>query len=244
MAPSVPPDVRRGDARFHTELPWLESWHCYSYGRHYDPANTSFGLLLASNEDVIAGGSGFSLHPHRAVEIVTWVLSGELVHDDSTGQRGRIRPGVVQRLSTGSGIAHAEMNGSATADLHLVQMWVAADRADGEPSYEQRDVSAELLSGGLVPIAGRGAAVSLRQPAAVLYAARLAAAQPGTALPRAPFVHLFLARGRLILDGVGELAAGDAVRLVDDAGRRVSALADGAELLVWAMSAGLPSRSG
>ena len=146
-------DVRPAASRFHTQLDWLDSWHSFSFGPHHDPANTGHGLLLVNNDDVVRGGGGFATHPHRDMEIVTWVLDGELEHRDSTGTVGVIYPGLAQRMSAGTGIQHSEMNASATADVHLVQMWVAA-RHDGiPPGYEQRDLNDALAGGELV--AGR-----------------------------------------------------------------------------------------
>src|SRR3954471_8082191 len=103
-------DVRRAGDRFWTRIGWLDSPPPFSFGQHYDPANTHFGLLLVSNDDVVAPGTGFETHPHRDMEIVTWVLDGQLVHQDSTGHNGVIYPGLAQRMSAGSGILHSEKN--------------------------------------------------------------------------------------------------------------------------------------
>ncbi|MEX1007138.1 MAG: pirin family protein, partial [Acidimicrobiia bacterium] len=146
-------DVRRAADRFHTQIDWLDSRHSFSFGSHYDPANTHHGLLLVNNDDVIRGGGGFSTHSHADMEIVTWVLDGKLEHRDSTGTVGVIYAGLAQRMSAGSGISHSEMNASATADVHLVQMWVRPDTKGIEPGYEQHDVSEALTSGNLVTVA-------------------------------------------------------------------------------------------
>ena len=232
-APTV--DLRPAAQRFRTGLSWLESRHSFSFGRHYDPGNTGFGLLLVSNDDVVAAGSGFSTHPHRDMEIVTWVLDGALVHQDSEGNNGLITPGLAQRMSAGSGILHSE-----TADagpVHFVQMWVVPDTERVAPSYQQRDVGAELDAGGLVPVAsGRGhdSAITIRQRDAVLHAARLPAGAT-LALPDAPFVHVYVARGSVDLEGAGALASGDAARLTAAGGPSVRAVGVPAELLVWEM---------
>ncbi|MFI5047455.1 MAG: pirin family protein, partial [Acidimicrobiia bacterium] len=170
-------DVRRAGERFHTQLDWLDSWHSFSFGQHHDPRNTHHGLLLVSNDDVVRAGRGFGTHPHRDMEIVTWVLDGALEHRDSTGTVGVIYPGLAQRMSAGSGITHSEMNASATADVHLVQMWVLPDTEGIAPGYEQRDVNDLLAGGGLVPVAsgqGHEGAITIHQRDAVLWAARLA----------------------------------------------------------------------
>src|SRR5947208_349977 len=110
MTPATTVDVRRAGERFWTRAGWLDSRHSFSFGQHYDPANTHFGLLLVSNDDVVAPGTGFETHPHRDMEIVTWVLDGRLVHQDSAGHTGVIYPGLAQRMSAGTGILHSEKN--------------------------------------------------------------------------------------------------------------------------------------
>ena len=230
-------DVRQAGKRFSTRIGWLDSRHSFSFGQHYDPGNTHFGLLLVSNDDRVRPESGFSTHPHRDMEIVTWVLEGELVHQDSEGHTGLIHPGLAQRMSAGSGILHSEMNSTRGADVHFVQMWVLPDTQRAKPGYEQLDINAELDRGGLVPVAsGRGhdAAISIRQRDAALFAARLPAGSSVT-LPTAPYVHLFVARGGVELDGAGALTAGDAVRITGSDGQRVTAGSVASEILVWEM---------
>jgi quercetin 2,3-dioxygenase len=234
-------DVRRRDQRFRTDAGWLDSRHSFSFANHYDPDNTHFGLLLVNNDDVVHADTGFSTHPHRDMEIVTWVLSGELEHKDSEGNKGIIYPGLAQRMSAGTGIWHSEMNPSTDEPVHFVQMWVVPDAERIDPGYEQLDIGAHLAGGGLVPVAsGRGhdAAISIRQRHAALYAARLDAGQ-SVDLPDAPFVHLFVPRGDVVLEGAGPLAEGDAVRLAGAGGPSVAAGADGAEVLVWEMHAAI-----
>ena len=230
-------DVRRAGDRFHTDLGWLDSRHSFSFSRHYDPANSGHGLLLVNNDDVVRGGTGFSTHPHQDMEILTWVLDGELEHKDSVGHRGVIYPGLAQRMSAGTGIWHSEMNPRAGVDVHFVQMWVLPDTERIDPGYEQLDVTAELDRGGLVPIAsGRGhdAAIGIRQRGAALWGGRL---KPGetVAVPDARWAHLFVAQGRIALEGAGELSDGDAVRLTEAGSPAVVTGSAGAEILVWEM---------
>ena len=232
-------DVRRAGERFATQTDWLDSRHSFSFGRHYDPGNTRFGLLLVSNDDVVAPGSGFSTHPHRDMEIVTWVLEGELAHQDSHGHSGLITPGLAQRMSAGSGMLHSELNAAGDQPVHFVQMWVLPDTESVAPSYDQLDISAELDRGGLVPVvSGRGhdAAVSLRQAGAVLWAARLTPGQ-SVQLPDAPCVHVYVAKGEVTLEDAGDLSRGDAVRLAAAGGPALTART-AAELLVWEMDSG------
>jgi quercetin 2,3-dioxygenase len=230
-------DVRRADTRFSTRIGWLDSKHSFSFGHHRDPSNTHFGLLLVSNDDIVHAGSGFETHPHRDMEIVTWVLDGELEHKDSEGNRGLIYPGLAQRMSAGTGIWHSEMNPRGDADVHFLQMWVVPDTERVNPGYEQLDINAELAKGGLVPVAsgkGHDAAIAIRQRDAVLWAGRLGADEQ-LALPDAPYLHLFVARGAVELEGAGRLGAGDAVRVTAAEGLRLQADPEGAEVLVWEM---------
>ena len=244
-------DVRRAADRAATRIDWLDSKHSFSFGHHYDPLNTHHGLLLVSNDDVVRPGAGFETHPHRDMEIVTWVLRGSLVHQDSTGHAGVIYPGLAQRMSAGTGILHSEKNDAYRLDpdrtaqepVRFVQMWVVPDADGVTPGYEQLEVADELLSGRLVPVASGlpkhdgAAAIRIANRYAGLYAARL---QPGQSvqLPEAPYLHLFVAVGDVELEGAGALQDGDAVRFTATGGQRVTATT-AAELLVWEMHATL-----
>jgi redox-sensitive bicupin YhaK (pirin superfamily) len=231
-------DIRKASDRFSTQISWLDSKHSFSFGPHYDPDNTHHGLLLVSNDDIIRGGSGFSTHPHRDMEIVTWVLKGELEHKDSQGNKGIIYPGLAQRMSAGTGIWHSEMNAKSQEDVRLIQMWVVPDTESINPGYEQLDINPQLDKGGLVPIAsGRGhnAAIKIRQKGAILWGGRLKAGEV-VKLPEAAYMHVFIAQGKATLDNAGVLAQGDAVRLT--AAGTPTLTADpksGAEVLVWEM---------
>ncbi len=229
-------DVRPARDRPHTELSWLDSWHSFSFGHHWDPDNTHHGLLVVSNDDVIAPGTGFNTHPHRDMEIVTWVLEGELEHRDSIGTVGRIYPGLAQRMSAGSGITHSERNASSDRQLHLVQMWVLPDENGIEPGYEQRDLTEALDAGGLVAVAsgaGIDGAVALHQRDATLWAARLRPDEVVT-IPGAPHTHLYVARGAVDLDTGSPMSAGDAARLSGGDSPSLTAGPHGAEVLIWA----------
>ena len=248
LAPAI--DVRRAATRRATRLPWLDSKHSFSFGSHYDPDNVHHGVLLVNNDDVVAPGTGFETHPHRDMEIVTWVLRGQLVHQDSEGHSGVIYPGLAQRMSAGTGILHSEKNdawrltGDSEHDdpVHFVQMWVVPDEASVSPGYEQLEIADELLRGGLVPVASGmaehadAAAIRIKNKYAALHAARLRPHDEVT-LPDAPYVHLFVPRGEVTLEGAGPLGSGDAVRLTGMGGQRVSAGDDEAEILVWEMHA-------
>ncbi|MGZ4728035.1 MAG: pirin family protein [Acidimicrobiales bacterium] len=229
-------DVRRAADRLPTEFGWQHSKHSFSFGHHYDPENTHHGLLLVSNDDRVDPGTGFETHPHRDMEIVTWVLEGQLEHKDTLGNAGLLYPGLAQRMTAGSGIWHSEKNPSAAEAVHFIQMWVLPDTESVDPGYQQLDINTELDRGGLVPIAsgqGHDAAISIRQRDAVLWGGRLKPGEQVT-VPDAPHVHLFVAVGSAALEGAGDLAEGDAVRLTGAGDPDLVAGATGAEVLIWA----------
>jgi len=227
---------RRREARFETSAGWLESRHSFSFANHYDPTNTHHGLLLVHNDDVVKPNTGFRTHPHQDMEIVTWVLDGELEHKDSEGNHGIIYPGLAQRMSAGTGIWHSEMNPKSDKPVHFIQMWVPPDTEQITPGYQQLDINAQLSKGGLVPVAsgsGHEAAISIRQKGAVLWGGRLGASETVT-IPDAPYVHVFVAKGSADLEGAGSLKTGDEARLTAAGGRRLTAgAAYGAEVLIW-----------
>lgn len=225
--------IQRADQRFKTNLGWLDSKHNFSFGGHYDPDNVGHGLLIVSNDDVVAPGGGFGTHPHRDMEIVTWVLDGQLEHRDSEGNDGVIYPGLAQRMSAGRGITHSEMNHSQSEPVHFVQMWVVPDTAGIDPGYEQLDVNEALNAGGLVEVAsGRGTegAIALHQTGAAMSVARLGRGETVT-VPDAPFAHVFAARGSVQL-GDEYLEEGDAARLRAAGEMQLTATSD-AEVIVW-----------
>jgi quercetin 2,3-dioxygenase len=203
--------------RFHLESDWLSAYWLFSFDRYYDPDNMTFGPLRVFNHDTVAGGGGFPTHPHREMEIVTYVLEGALRHKDSTGGAGLIRAGEVQRMTAGTGVAHSEFNFSEDAPVKLLQMWVLPERAGLTPSYEQKRFTPEQRAGALLPIAsGRGepGAVKIHQDA-TFYVSRLRAGdrvarrlEPG----RRSFFYVI--DGEVTLNGE-RLGAGDQARVTD-----------------------------
>jgi quercetin 2,3-dioxygenase len=227
--------VRRAAERFHTQIDWLDSWHSFSFGEFFDPKNTHHGLLRVLNDDVIAAGGGFGMHPHRDMEIVTWVLDGALEHRDTEGNVGVITRDVAQRMSAGTGIRHSETNASSTEPVHLLQMWVPPDTAGIPPGYEQQDVGDRITDNAMFPLAsGReaDAAIRIHQHDATLWVTRLTAGRTAT-IPDAPFVTLFVAEGSAALDGQSALDTGDSALLTEAGSLAVTAGTDGAHVIVW-----------
>ena len=226
-------EVRDAAGRFPTREEGRTTWHSFSFGAHYDPANTGFGTLLAHNDEHLPAGSGYADHPHADLEIVTWVVSGGLRHRSTVGS-AVLGPGQVQRLSAGSGVVHSETQHDA-APTRFVQAWVRPDEPGLVPGYMAQDPGSAgspdawtcLASGGgdgVVPLAARGT---------TLHVADLG---PGARLdlPDAPLLHVFVSAGEVLL-GERRLVDGDAARLHDEGGRRVSAEAGG-QVLVWAFT--------
>ncbi|MDJ1130622.1 pirin family protein [Streptomyces iconiensis] len=199
----------------------IETRHAFSFSGFYDPDNVNFGLLVACNEELLAPGAGFALHPHRDVEIVTWVAEGELEHRDSAGHSSLVGPGDVQRLSAGSGVRHTERN-AGDVPLRFVQMWLVPGAFGTEPEYE------------IVRGIADGTPFALPRTEAVMHVRRLGDGER-TAVPDAAFVYVHAVRGEALLDGE-TLRAGDAARITD--ARDLEARGrGGAELLLWEMHA-------
>ncbi|MCU1393852.1 MAG: yhhW 3 [Ilumatobacteraceae bacterium] len=142
--------IQQPEDRFVTDIGWLDSKHSMNFGEHFDRQHGQHGLLLVNNDDIVAPSAGFGTHGHRDMEIVTWVLSGQVAHRDSEGNNGVLYPGLAQRMSAGSGIRHSEMNPSPDEAAHFIQMWVLPDTNGIKPGYQQLDINGELAKGGLV----------------------------------------------------------------------------------------------
>jgi len=227
-------DVRRAKERFHTDISWLDSWHSFSFGEHYDPKNTHHGLLLVLNDDVVAAGGGFGTHPHRDMEIVTYVLDGGLQHRDSMGNGSVIRPGEVQKMTAGMGITHSEFNASRRDGVHFLQIWIEPLRNGLAPSYQQKEFSSESRRGVLRLVAsrdGRDGSILVHQDAN-LYASTLETGQR-VAHRNAAGRHVWIqvARGAVAVNGVA-LAVGDGAS-TDDPGALTIAATAPAEFLLF-----------
>jgi redox-sensitive bicupin YhaK (pirin superfamily) len=227
--------VRKAAERGHFDHGWLDTSHTFSFAGYHDPAHMGFGALRVINEDRVQPGEGFGRHGHRDMEIVSWVLEGELAHRDSTGGGGVLRPGEVQRMSAGTGVTHSEFNGSRELLLHFLQIWILPDRSGYAPSYEQKEIPEAARRGRLALIAspdGAGGSTTIHQDARV-YATLLGegervrhALAPG----RRGWVQV--ARGALSVNGRG-LSAGDGAALSDEPWLELVGQAPLAEALVF-----------
>jgi redox-sensitive bicupin YhaK (pirin superfamily) len=217
--------IRKGGERGHFDHGWLDTYHTFSFSDYYDPEQMGFRSLRVINEDRVAPGRGFGMHPHRDMEIVTYVLSGALTHRDSLGTEGVLRPGELQRMTAGTGIRHGEFNGSETEPVHLYQIWLLPERTGLSPSYEQRSFAAEERRGRFRVVAspdGRDGSLTIRQDA-TLHLATLDVGEEATHVLQ-PGRHAWLQvlRGRVALDAQ-PLAAGDGAAVSAEPGLTVRA---------------------
>ena len=158
--------IRHADNRGHTQLDWLNGRHSFSFGRYVDREHMGYQSLRVINDDRVAGGGGFATHPHDNMEIITYILSGELAHKDSMGNGSVIKPGDVQIMSAGTGVEHSEFNHSDTVPVHLLQMWITPKEQNLKPSYDQMHFSAQEKQGALKLIGshdGRDDSIKIHQ---------------------------------------------------------------------------------
>jgi redox-sensitive bicupin YhaK (pirin superfamily) len=231
-------EIQRSAERFHGDHGWLKTAHSFSFADYVDPQRTQWGALRVFNDDIIAAGTGFPAHPHRDMDIVTYVLDGKLEHQDSMGNRGVVGRYGVQYMSAGTGVRHSEINASSTDPLHLVQMWVLPQHRGIAPTYGQRDFAAgDLHDRWLVVASGEnGVDAPIRLDAdATFRVAELDAegtVRHTTAAGRRAF--LFVAEGTPELNGLAPLAAGDAVRI--DSGEEIVVHGPG-HIVLWDVAA-------
>jgi redox-sensitive bicupin YhaK (pirin superfamily) len=219
-------EVRRSGERFVSRGEGRESLYSFSYAEHYDAANTHHGLLLAHNEETLAPGAGYAEHPHRGLEILTWVLAGRLTHRDSVGGMHVVPAGWVQVMSTGAGVTHSETN-EDREPLRYVQMWIAAAGHGAEPDYATRELEPGRITSPLVMPDQADAAFLVARPG-----------ENGVELQDAAFLHVFVASGSVDVTGVGRLEVGEAARLTAAGPVRVTG-DPGSEIGVWSMRGSL-----
>ncbi|MCA9529653.1 MAG: pirin family protein [Myxococcales bacterium] len=226
--------VRRASDRGVAEHGWLSSRHTFSFAGYVDPDQIGFSDLRVINEDRVAPGQGFGTHPHRDMEIFSYVLEGVLAHRDSMGTGSEIKPGDVQFMSAGSGVTHSEFNGSEEAPVHFLQIWIVPERRGGAPSYQQQHFSEADKRGRLRLIIspdGRDGSLRIQQDTRI-YAGLFDGDESATlTLDKDRHAYVHVARGSVELNGVA-LEAGDGVRLRNPQTLRLSAGKD-AEVLVF-----------
>lgn len=227
-------ELRRSADRGHAQHGWLESRHSFSFAEYHDAAHMGFGPLRVINEDRVQPGMGFGTHGHRDMEIMSYVLEGELEHKDSMGNGSIIAPGDVQRMSAGRGVQHSEYNPSKTQAVHFLQIWIEPSTHGIAPGYEQKHVSEQDKQGRLCLIAapeGEGGAVLIHQDARV-YAALLDGADVVThLLHRGRRAYVYVARGAVHANDI-RLATGDAAKISGEATVRIDR-AENAEVLLF-----------
>ena len=226
--------VRKSQARGYADHGWLRSFHSFSFAGYYDPEHMGFGNLRVINEDRIAPGTGFGTHGHRDMEIISYVLSGELAHKDSMGNIKGIPPGDVQRMSAGTGVMHSEFNHAQGQQTHFLQIWIEPSKLGIPPSYEQRSFAEQDKRGRLRLVAspdGAEGSVTIHADA-LLYAGLLDGDEKAQlAIPSGRKAYVHLIRGRLQVNGVA-LEGGDALLVEDEASLRLDQGRD-AEVLVF-----------
>jgi len=226
--------IRKSDERGHANHGWLDTRFTFSFADYYDPKHVQFRTLRVMNDDRVAGGGGFPTHPHRDMEIVTYVLEGALAHKDSMGNGSTIRPGDVQYMSAGTGVAHSEFNASPTEPVHLYQIWMFPDKNGHQPRYDQRNFSEAEKRGKLrllVSPDGRDGSLEIRQDNE-LYATVL---KPGQGVKHElnPERHAYVqvVRGSVKLNGQA-LETGDGAAISGEKTLRLTGIED-TEVLVF-----------
>ena len=227
--------IRPAEERGHANYGWLDTYHTFSFSDYHHPDFMGFRSLRVINEDWVKPGHGFPTHPHRDMEIITYVLEGELAHKDSMGTGSVIRPGEVQKMSAGTGIRHSEYNHSKTEPVHLLQIWIQPEKQGIKPMYEQKVIPPEEKQGQLrllaSPKSGNGA-VTLYQNAR-LYTTELKSGQSvDYALENGRYAWLQVARGTISVNG-NELKAGDGAAVAEENDLLISGLGENSEVLLF-----------
>lgn len=229
--------IRKANERGVADLGWLNSHHTFSFGGYHDPAHMSFGPLRVINDDRISGGGGFATHSHRDMEIISYVIDGVLEHKDSIGNGSVIKPGDVQRMSAGTGIAHSEYNHSAVDPVHLLQIWVIPEEQGIEPSYEQKYFDPTEHQGHLRLVGsrdGREGSVTIHQDVS-LYSGHLATGdEVAYTLKGDRQAWIQVVKGSLVLNGES-LSGGDGAAIATVAQLNIQSQADDTELLLFDM---------
>lgn len=229
--------IRRAKERGHADHGWLDTYHTFSFSDYYDPRFMGFRSLRVINEDWVKPGHGFPTHPHRDMEIITYVLEGSLEHKDSMGTGSVIRPGEVQKMSAGTGVRHSEFNHSKDEPVHLYQIWILPERENIKPMYEQKVIPAEGKQGKLQLVASPsggngGSAVKLYQDAELFTASLAKSASVEHDLASGRYAWIQVARGAVNVNGQ-ELKAGDGAAVAQEKKLQITGEADKSEVLLF-----------
>ncbi len=226
--------VRKAADRGHAQHGWLDSHHTFSFADYYDPRHMGFRALRVINDDRVEGGMGFGAHPHRDMEIISYVLEGALTHKDSMGTGAVIRVGDVQRMSAGTGVTHSEFNASKADEVHFLQIWLVPDKKGVTPGYAQKEFSDEEKRGRLRLVTspdGADGSITIHTDARVYAGLFDRGEQTTFTLPENRYGWVHVARGKVRLNGV-ELAEGDGVALEKERELSIEGI-DDAEILVF-----------
>ncbi len=213
--------IVKSDSHFKNETEWLSTYHHFSFGEYYDPNNMNFGPLRVFNDDIIKPATGFDLHQHRDMEIVTYVIDGELKHQDNKGNNGIIYPGEVQRMTAGSGIFHSEYNHSNEKPLRLLQMWIFANKKSLEPSWEQQKFTKDEMTNKLLPIVmpeniNDGKALHIHQDATFYISTLTQGSKIQHKLKKDRKAYLFTINGQITLNEDNVMKTRDAARIENE----------------------------
>jgi redox-sensitive bicupin YhaK (pirin superfamily) len=226
--------IRKSEERGLADHGWLNSRHTFSFGHYYDPKHTGFGPLLVINEDKVTPAQGFGTHGHRDMEIISYVLEGELAHKDSMGNGSVLRYGDVQRMSAGTGVRHSEFNHSPTAGVHFLQIWIQPNVTGIQPSYEEKHFAPEAKQGQLRLIAssdGRDGSVLIHQDAAIYATILNGVDSVEHTLEKGRTAYVHVIRGNVSVNGT-ELKGGDALKVTNEQSVTL-ARAEAAEVLLF-----------
>jgi len=209
--------VIKSNERHFQDAGWLQTYWHFSFSDYYDPKNINFGTLRVFNDDVVQPGGGFGMHPHRDMEIITYVLDGQLEHQDHLGNRGVVHPGEVQVMSAGKGIMHSEYNHSKESPVHLMQIWIMPRHQGSKPRWEQKQFTPEQRAGKLLPVVSSGdvpGTLTIDQDASIYVSSLKAGQQLNHRIGKNRRAYLFVIDGELTLNDQ-KLSTGDQARITD-----------------------------
>ena len=227
--------IRRAKERGHANHGWLNAHHTFSFADYHDPRWMGFRTLRVINDDTIAGGGGFGTHPHRDMEIITYILSGALQHRDSMGHEAVLKPGDVQRISAGTGIAHSEFNYSPIEPVHLLQIWILPNAKSLPPGYDQKSFADQFQPGRLVPVVsstGHNGSLKINQDVELLIGKFNAGDKAAHNLKPGRHAWVQVATGKISLNGQ-ELKAGDGAAISDETSLNIVAGKEPSQVLLF-----------